>query len=71
VGGQGQEVTVAPCMEWNGIEHISRFEVKECSGYFENSDSSVICHIPMQNSKRRSQIISLRTYFTLKFSNVG
>jgi hypothetical protein len=27
-GGQGQEGTVAPCMGWSGIEHISKFEVK-------------------------------------------
>jgi hypothetical protein len=33
-GCQGQEGAVTPCMEWNGIEHISKFEVQKCSGHF-------------------------------------
>jgi hypothetical protein len=33
-GGQGQEGTVAQCMERNGTEHTSKFEVKKCTGYF-------------------------------------
>ena len=32
--GRGQEGAAAPWMEYNGIEHISKFEVQKCGGYF-------------------------------------
>jgi hypothetical protein len=31
---QGHKGDVRQCMEWNGVEHISKFDVQKCSGYF-------------------------------------